>query len=365
MRDKNYSFVVIFGPEIWPLQEYGGVSRYCYELISNLSALGTNVRVLLGPNRNPYKDMFDPKLLVELADNSPSEVSRGITHALENYDVGIYHATYFDSANLEVAFRKGLKTIVTVHDLIGDLFPEKIRWFQRRNRAQEYVANRCDLIITDSENTKSDLETIYKISPVKIRVVHLGAGTLKKSANPVPPTFTPYVLHVGNRNGYKNFNLTVEAISKSTRLKKLQIAAFGGGDFTTGERRKFAETGMGSRIVHLSGTDESLENLYRNAVALVYPSLYEGFGIPPLEAMRLHCPVIASDRASISEVCGSDVFYINPESITSLQEKLIQLIENPESYDSERAHAHSLQFTWENTASKTLSIYSELIDRKS
>jgi glycosyltransferase involved in cell wall biosynthesis len=169
-------------------------------------------------------------------------------------------------------------------------------------------------------------------------------------------------LHVGNRNGYKNFNLTVEAISKSDNLKELQIVAFGGGEFTKVENHKFCELDMSSRVIHLSGSDEILENLYQNAFALVYPSLYEGFGIPPLEAMRLHCPVIASNRASIPEVCGDKVFYIEPDSIDSLQERLTQLIESPESYSAERAYDHSLRFTWEKTASKTLSTYSSLIE---
>ena len=150
---------------------------------------------------------------------------------------------------------------------------------------------------------------------------------------------------------------TVGAIAKSDKLTDLRIIAFGGGEFSIEELSIIEELGMSTRVLHCSGSDDVLASLYRNSVALVYPSLYEGFGIPPLEAMRLECPVITSYRASIPEVCGDVVFFIDPTSEISLQEKIIKLRESPELYPRTEAYARSLGFTWEKTAAATLSIY--------
>jgi glycosyltransferase involved in cell wall biosynthesis len=362
MNDKFKRTVIIFGPEIWSLQEHGGISRYCFELISELNLAGANVRAILGPNKNAFSNKLDPSIVIKLKNGSKSEVSQGISSALKEFEFGIYHATYFDVRNLSIAKRKGLRTVVTVHDLIGELFPEKIKWYQRRNRAQELASKSCDLVIADSENTKADLEWIYGLSPDKIRVVHLGTRTLNESPSVNPPSFSPYVLHVGNRDGYKNFLFTVEAIAKSNELAALRIIAFGGGEFSREEISFIDELGMTSRILQCAGSDEVLASLYRHSVALVYPSLYEGFGIPPLEAMRLGCPVIASNRASIPEICGDVVFFVDPTSVATLQRKVIRLLESPESYPRAKAYEHSLKFTWEKTARESLSVYDSIIE---
>ena len=365
MSSSHEKFVVIFGPEIWPLQEYGGVSRYCLELINELNFMGVNVRVLLSPNRNAFSKRIDPSIVITLKNDSKSEVSRGISCAVQQFESGIYHATYFETRNLEIASLKGLRTVVTVHDLIGEIFPEKIKWYQRRNRNQERAARLSHLVIADSENTKADLVSIYGLDPSKIRVVHLGTRTLNEGLRLQPPNFSPFVLHVGKRDGYKNFMFTVGAIAKSEKLKALRIVAFGGGEFSKDELSLIEELGMTSRTLHCSGADEILDSLYRSSVALVYPSLYEGFGIPPLEAMRLECPVIASNRASIPEICGDVVFFIDPTSMISLQENIIKLLDSPESYPTTEAYEHSLRFTWEKTARSTLSVYESIYESRS
>jgi glycosyltransferase involved in cell wall biosynthesis len=142
----------------------------------------------------------------------------------------------------------------------------------------------------------------------------------------------------------------------------LGVVLFGGGNLTTEEMKQLEHLGMDSRIQHVTGDDTILASLYESTVALVYPSLYEGFGIPPLEAMRYKCPVIASNRASLPEVCGKDIIYIDPTSEESLQNALLKLLSNQSGYVKELAFQHSLTYSWKKTAMATLSLYERILE---
>lgn len=356
--------VIIFGPEIWPLQENGGVSRYCFELINNLDALGINIKVLISPNNNDYSRRFNPNLVVNLMDQSKQGLKSAISEIMNEYESGIYHATYFDSNFMKIAKTFNLITFVTVHDLIGEIIPTKIKWFQRRNRDQEITTKLSDYVIAVSENTKKDTIQYYKIEPQKINVIHLGVSKMKSSTSDIIRVKKPFVLHVGKRDNYKNFLLTVNSVSHCDKLNQLNIVAFGGGNITAEETKLIESLGMASRIHHMTGDDTILAALYESAVALVYPSLYEGFGIPPLEAMRCKCPVIASNRASLPEVCGKGIFYIDPTSEESLQDALLKVFSNQSGYSRELAFQHSMTYTWKKTAIETFSIYEKVLESR-
>lgn len=354
--------VIIFGPEIWPLQENGGISRYCFELINHLHEFGINIKVLISPNNNVYSRRINPKLVVKLLDQSPRVLKNAIAEIMTDHEAGIYHATYFDSNLIKIAKTLNLKTIVTVHDLIGEIFPTKIKWFQRRNREQAITAQLSDCIIAISENTKKDTIHYYKIQSDKINVIYLGVSEMKSSKTEDLRLRDPFVIHVGKRDNYKNFSLTLNAISHSEKLSQLNVVAFGGGRLTLEEMKQIESLGIASRVQHISGDDSILAMLYESAAALVYPSLYEGFGIPPLEAMRCNCPVIASNRASLPEVCGKEVLYIDPTSEKSLQNALLKILTCESGYSRELAFQHSMNFSWKKTAIDTLSLYKRVLE---
>jgi glycosyltransferase involved in cell wall biosynthesis len=361
MSEKFDRFVVIFGPEIWSLQQNGGVSRYCYELIRNLQNLGIEARVLQTKNNNDYTKKLDPNTVHKIKSHRKKDVKDAIASVMQNFDRGIYHATYYSLGNLKVAKEFNLKTIVTVHDLIGDILPTRIKWYQRRNLEQERTSKVCDELIAVSHNTKNDIKKFYGINGNKITVTHLGVSEMKSNKSISEFAEIPFVLHVGKRNGYKNFALTLEAIAECEALKYLNIVAFGGGEITEEEMVYITEAKMKSRVKHITGDDEILSYLYQSAIALIYPSTYEGFGIPPLEAMRLNCPVIASNSSSIPEICGDSIMYFDCTSTESLQVALLQLIKNPGHYSTEKARSQSLNYSWENTAKETLDVYLKAI----
>jgi glycosyltransferase involved in cell wall biosynthesis len=169
----------------------------------------------------------------------------------------------------------------------------------------------------------------------------------------------PFLLYVGKRTHYKNFNLLLEAYGSWPGRTEVDLVVVSDSAWTPDEQRYLAESTLDSHVQLLIDiNDEQLRGLYAQAVALVYPSLYEGFGIPLLEAMACGCTVVASDIPSSREVAGDCPVYFDPTSAEDLRgalDKALQQTGNPE----QRAAAieHAANFSWNKTARQTLEIY--------
>ena len=139
---------------------------------------------------------------------------------------------------------------------------------------------------------------------------------------------------------------------------------FGGGAFNNEEISKLKILGIVDDVIQINGSDEQLAMYYRNAACLVYPSLYEGFGLPPVEAMSLNCPVIASYGGSIREICKEAPAYFDPTSIDSIQHALRETLCDQNRLDEMRIQGlkHVKSLTWEKTASETLSVYRHVLE---
>ena len=173
---------------------------------------------------------------------------------------------------------------------------------------------------------------------------------------------TNELLFVGLRGEYKNFDRLVQAVGRSEFLRdNFQIVAFGGGPFSSAERELIDEVHLTQRVRYVAGDDRDLRARYRSARAFIYPSLYEGFGLPVLEAMGCGCPVIcARPRADRSEeIAGEAAAYFDPTSVTDMQRILENTLSSPERLADLRAKGafrHSL-FSWEKCAVETLEVY--------
>ena len=122
----------------------------------------------------------------------------------------------------------------------------------------------------------------------------------------------PYLLYVGSRAGYKNFGLLLEAFSRSGLAGHYRLLAVGGGAFTAAEQQRIASLRLAGSITVIPKADDAiLARAYRDAALFIYPSLYEGFGFPPLEAMSMGCPVLVNRTSSLPEVCGDAAFYFD------------------------------------------------------
>ena len=173
------------------------------------------------------------------------------------------------------------------------------------------------------------------------------------------------MLFVGSRDTYKNFDGLLRAYARSPRLRReFALVAFGGGSFTTGERHLGTELGIpDAKLVQLEGDDQTLASLYRRARLCVYPSLYEGFGFIPLEAMTLGCPVVTSHRGSLKEVVADAAVIVDPDDPEAVAAGL-EIAAFDEATRSRLKTAgvdRARLFTWQRCATETRAVYQRLL----
>ncbi|HBN5340578.1 glycosyltransferase family 4 protein [Enterobacter cloacae] len=270
---------------------------------------------------------------------------------------GIDHDAIFHSTHYRLPLNKKQSRIVTtVHDFTYELFRKgPAQWMHtwQKNRA----INNSDLVICVSHNTANDLLKFCPISEKKIRVVHNGVSEKYYPIDNI--TKTNEVLFVGARDGYKNFSMAVDALSLSPSLV---LSIVGGGKLTS-EEIALLESKIPGRYEHLGRvSDEELNGIYNRVYCLLYPSLYEGFGIPVIEAMRCGCVVIAVNVSSIPEVAGNAAILLDNPHPVAIAHALKDL-ENTTIYDQLRNDGfnQAKKFSWEKCYKDTLSVYKECL----
>jgi glycosyltransferase involved in cell wall biosynthesis len=228
---------------------------------------------------------------------------------------------------------------------------------------------RADHVICISENTKRDLLEMVPVLPEKVSVVHLGFDQLtssdKQANSNVSLEASPYLLFVGGRGDYKNFNGLLHAYASSKWLtQNFRIVCIGDGKLRVEELALMRELGISSlQVIQINADDDLLAEYYRSAAAFIYPSKYEGFGIPPLEAMSLKCPVICSNTSSIPEVVGDAGEYFEPDSVDSMRAAIERVLQRKErrEYLVQKGIERCAAFSWARCASETLAIYRSII----
>jgi glycosyltransferase involved in cell wall biosynthesis len=282
---------------------------------------------------------------------------------LSSWQPTLVHETYFSKIKSGAT---NCPTVLTVFDMISDLgvdgaLPSEAQIL----RSNKYAAvQRADHVICISECTRQDLIQTYKISPEKVSTIHLGCDEAiieVSQESQFQRTERPYLLYVGLRGGYKNFEGLLKAIAAADRLKRdFDLVAFGGGAFSEQEQALITRLNFTSEQVRqIGGSDQELAKVYRKASAFVYPSVYEGFGLPPLEAMTYGCPVVSSQASALPEVIADAAEYFDPgisESISSAIENVVYSAERTQALII-KGHARVSQFTWSRCASQHLSLY--------
>jgi glycosyltransferase involved in cell wall biosynthesis len=281
-------------------------------------------------------------------------------HAPDGGKGRLYHPTYYNFCGLPNA-----KVALTVYDFTHERYPH---FFLRDEtpKLKQKAFERADALICISESTKKDLLGLYGHSyNYKAKTIYLGYNDLSSLSDPsMSLPSAPYFLFVGPRHSYKNFDCLVNAFASLSDLKKdFKVVCFGGSDFSKKEIERFNKLGITDKIIHYKGGDEILATLYKNAVALVFPSFYEGFGFPLLEAMKCGCPVVAGNTSSIPEVAGDAALLFTPTSSENLAEQLCRV-----AYDTEirqritkLGRKRCVLFSWERSLEETLRFYKELL----
>jgi glycosyltransferase involved in cell wall biosynthesis len=362
---------IVYDHQIFGWQKYGGVSRYFVEVAKRIQALDKYQVEILSPLFvNEYLEE-DRTLQVRGRYVHPfSRTTRIIQRintslvrrTLNRRPPDIVHETYYLEQKLA---SPATKIVITVHDMTHEKFPQFFRSADKTSQAKRAAVDRADHVICVSENTKSDLIELFGVQPGKITVTHLAALPMERRQSANPSLWTkPYIVFVGLRSTYKNFSGLVRAFAQSDVLRnEFSIVCFGGEPFRSTEREESARLGIQpGRIVEARGGDELLADLYRNATALVYPSLYEGFGLPALEAMSAGCPVVCSRTGSLPEVCGDAAEYFDPHAPESIAVAIERVVMSPGRRQEliTRGLQRSGEFSWDRCAAKTAAVYDRL-----
>lgn len=228
-------------------------------------------------------------------------------------DYDIFHPTFLHPYYINCV-KKNVPVVCTQHDLIHEKtsrFDSKVVR-ERRKKQLEYA----DIVVCVSNQTKEELLEYYDfLDPNKVKTIYNGIVSPKVSCSSKPLYDFPYILYVGGRNGYKNFDNFIKAFSKIDKSISLVCT---GNSFNTSEIELLNKFGVQDRTYQKFVTNEDLVNLYCNALAFVYPSLMEGFGIPTLDALSAGCPAIISDIPCFHEVGGTAVAYFEPTDPDSI-----------------------------------------------
>ena len=368
---------VAFDHQIFAFQRYGGVSRYFFELASRLPAHGVSEVSVVAPlyvnnylatdsgrrfTRGKYVPPYTAKGLSGVVPGVvllANQLAAPLAWRGANPD--IIHETYFAHKPVGKARRR----VVTVYDMTHELFAKETLGARQTSRAKRAAVKRADHVICISENTRRDLVRLYGIDPARTSVVHLGysltveADALKADSSEHRPT----LLYVGSRTGYKNFEALLQAYASSPILREFELIAFGGHPLLPDERKEVSRLGITDRVRFESGSDRELAARYRAATAFIYPSKYEGFGIPPLEAMSHGCPVVCSNAGSIPEVVGDAGVYFDPNNPEDLRTALerVATTEGLQADLRARGYARIAAFSWDECAAATARIYREIM----
>lgn len=359
---------VAFDHRVFVYQKHGGVSRYFCGLTEHLPDYGVEPRVIspfyvtdrlqqLDPTR-VWGRHFEPTPRRQRLATIGGELAfRSLSSA---FGADIVHETYYNPRR--IAPRKA-KVVLTVYDMIHEIFHELFPG-DNTHLSKSLALKRADRIICISESTRRDLVTWFPEVEDRTSVTLLGFDPAFVSRDATPVRDRPYVLFVGARRDYKNFIGLAEAFAGS-RLPAhgLELVAVGGGEWSDAERALLARLGIADRVARIDANDVMLGRLYHGAALFACPSLYEGFGIPPLEAMAAGCPVVAMRASSLPEVCGEAAEYAEPGNRDSLVCALEFVALGPARAAALRAKGHEQVklFSWDRCARATADVYRTLM----
>ena len=332
---------------IFSLQRYGGISVYFLKLLETLRRHSVETSLIL-----------EEPLQQSVADETNILSIRREARLLERYrdcrlpeNTSVYHSSYYRRPN-----RKNVPTVLTVYDFIYERFERGPR--QWVHSAQKNAAIRgAQSIICISESTKDDLLHFIGETPGQsIQVIHCGVSDDFRSLN-IETAPVPYVLFVGQRGGYKNFRLALEAMSF---LPDIELHCVGGGGLRSDELARVPNS-VARRVRHLGFvTDDELNVLYNQAVCLVYPSSYEGFGIPIIEAMRAGCPVVSTNCKAVLEVGGGALSVVYDDNPRAMSDAILNTLSSSRLGLIKRGLAVAKDYSWDKTHSQTLDVYRSL-----
>lgn len=359
---------ILYDGVIYRIQRYGGVVRYFNGLIRNLPVHTHPTLVAPNPPAHPPEH---PNLSTYIETCGrllwPIKPLRKYIIATRTYNrivsekPDVIHPTYYYSSTRGLTKKLDVPVVLTVYDLIHERFPAQMDPYGKQVKLKQSALNRADAIICISESTRNDLLRFYQIPEDRVSVIYPGCDFKVRKRTPVIETARPYILFVGERGSYKNFDRFAEAFSTiHQRNPDLRVRCVGGADFTSDERKRLASLGVAKKFTWEGYLpDDEMQAVYSKAIATIYPSLYEGFGIPILESMSCGTAVLTAERASMPEVARDAAIYFDPYCIESIAESLVTVLDSEVRMGMvRRGLDRAKEFSWKRSAYQTAQIYS-------
>jgi len=380
---------LLYDHQIFTLQRYGGISRYFCELMDYYSRM-SKLTFILALRQSENENLITRSTLNQYWSNKSLFFSSAIFKVIQKYmrinllkkyninknesirllkknNFDIFHPTYYNPYFLQYLGKKPF--VLTVYDMIHELYPSYFSPNDPTKTWKRKLIEQADTIIAISHNTKKDIMKYTNVHPDQIKVVYLG-NPFDYMNNHNHSNFEyhlfekPFLLYVGNRYGYKNFQFFIKSVAEILKNEEdMRVYCAGGGQFTQAELKIFNNLGINSKVSLIEINDIILKKLYENAQAFIFPSLYEGFGLPILEAFSCGCPAILSDCSSLTEVGGDAAYYFNPTDPDSMRSAIHNVI-NDEKLRCQmisKGKKRVQEFSWKNTAIATKRVYENLI----
>lgn len=355
---------VLYDHQIFTWQKFGGISRYFYELFRNAEGLynyttsgvfsdNEYIKELSIMRQFPIDRTFKGKSRIIECINRRNSINK-----LRKSTYDVFHPTYYNPYFID--YMKNKKFVVTVYDMIHEIYRNDLKDDMTISYKKELI-NEASAIIAISESTKNDILNFFpNIDPQKIHITYLGNSF---PISEISVKEKNYILFTGQRYDYKNFKNFVIAVAPL--LKKYQLKLiFTGRKFTIEEISFFHNLDILEYVDQRYVNDEELRILYNEALLFVFPSKYEGFGIPILEAFASKCPLVLSNTSSFPEIAKDGGYYFNPNNIDEIQEKIEDVIcsENLRNELIMRGTNRLKDFSWEKCAKQTFEIYKLLTE---
>ena len=282
---------------------------------------------------------------------------------LKEKNIDVFHPTFFNDYFLQLI--GDIPFVLTIHDMIPELFPKYYSSQDPQIRMKKKLVPLAAHIVTVSEQTKKDVINILQVPEEKITVVYHGADTTPYYPSVGTNFDFEYLLYIGERHMYKNFiSFCRDCIPILRRHRDLRIVCTGK-PFTSEELFFFEAFGMKERFIHIFvETRQALLDLYHNAIAFAYPSSYEGFGIPILEAYIADCPIILNRASCFPEIAGDAAIYFNMGKESSDFEEMFESVYHLDSNEREqiliKQRERLKQYSWKKSAAELAQIYQKL-----